>query len=238
VGEKISFRLREWSGSTLITDNKVTLTPTTTDWQEITNSITAAQNGTRLSFAVYGEDVDANEFFYMDDMSLESTLIDHEWALNASVDSNLDHWDNPFASSPYITIAHATDQMHSGAGSVKVTALTGASNLSSGVGSDGWMANGKVEAGKTYDGSVWVKPSFTGQQLVLRMREFKWNGTSSDLYNEVKIVHTAASTDWQKVEAGLTASEDGSGIGMIIHGKGLNASDYFYADDFSVTSIE
>lgn len=238
VGETINFRLREWNGSTLLTDNKVTLVPASTGWQQMTNSITATMNGSRLSFSVYGEDVDAAEYFYVDDMSLESTLVDHEWTQNSSLEADLNKWENLFSSSPYVTVAHSTAEAHTGSGSAKVTALTGASNLTSGFGSDSWLANEKVEAGKTYDGSVWVKPGFVGQQIVLRMKELKWNGSFADLYNEVKVVHVATSTSWQKIEGGLTTSANESGISFIVHGKAMNAGDEFYVDDFSLTSLE
>lgn len=238
VGEKINFRLREWDGSTLLTDNKVQLNPATTGWQQMTNSITATQNGSRLSFSVYGEDIDAGDHFYADDMSLVSTLADHEWAVNNSLEADLTGWDNLFSSSPYVTVAHSTADAHTGTGSLKLTAITGASNLTSGFGTTSWRANELVETGKTYRGSVWVKPSFTGQQIVLRLREYKWNGSFSDLYGEVKTVHVATSTNWQKIEGALTAATSESGISMIVHGKALNAGDYFYADDLSVTSLE
>jgi uncharacterized repeat protein (TIGR01451 family) len=74
VGHSVTLRLREWNGSTLVTDNKITVPSPGTGWFEITNQITAAQTGTNLAFIVYGNDVDAGEYIHVDDLSLTSPL--------------------------------------------------------------------------------------------------------------------------------------------------------------------
>lgn len=70
VGQKISMRLREWKGSTLVTDKVVSLTAATTDWQQLTQTLTAAGSGDQLAFAVYANKLSAGQFFNADDFSL------------------------------------------------------------------------------------------------------------------------------------------------------------------------
>ncbi|HSX32772.1 MAG TPA: hypothetical protein VLF91_00320 [Candidatus Saccharimonadales bacterium] len=70
AGQTINFRLREWHGSTLVTDNKITWTATDTDWHEMDNTITPAASGNQLAFAVYASGMNAGDSFEADDMSL------------------------------------------------------------------------------------------------------------------------------------------------------------------------
>ncbi|HSX30594.1 MAG TPA: hypothetical protein VLE99_01635 [Candidatus Saccharimonadales bacterium] len=74
-GQVIHFRLREWNGSTLVTDNNVTWTASGAnwnDWHQITNSLTPAGNGHQLSFVVQGSGMNAGDSFEVDDMVLVS----------------------------------------------------------------------------------------------------------------------------------------------------------------------
>lgn len=68
----IALLLREWSGGTLVSENDLIITPTSTDWFELEVPLTAQQNGTSIAFAVYGRDVDAGDYFHIDDFSLTS----------------------------------------------------------------------------------------------------------------------------------------------------------------------
>jgi hypothetical protein len=240
IGQTIKFKLREWdSSNNLITDSPVALTAASTNWQEITNSITAAQSGTRLSFAVYAEDIDAGEYFYADDMSLSSILVSREWADNPSLDSNITGWQDTFNGSPYITLAHSTAQSHAGAGSMLVSAITGASNLNSGFSDDTYSVSG-LEYGKNYHASVWVKPSYSGQQINLRLREWKWDYVNhvNVLVGDNRHIVTTSGTGWQKLDNYLTASQNDSDLEVIVYGLSLDPGDYFYTDDMSVTSLE
>ena len=72
VGQLINLRLREWRGSTPVTDRRCTLTASGTAWQRLTVQITTAQTGNQLSVAVYETDIDAGESFLVDDLSLTS----------------------------------------------------------------------------------------------------------------------------------------------------------------------
>jgi hypothetical protein len=63
-------RLREWSGSTLVTDKLVTLTAAAPGWQPLTQTLTAARSGDQLALAVYANAISAGQFFYADDFSL------------------------------------------------------------------------------------------------------------------------------------------------------------------------
>ncbi|HSX05999.1 MAG TPA: hypothetical protein VLF69_06015 [Candidatus Saccharimonadales bacterium] len=72
VGQVIHFRLREWHGSTLVTDNNVTWTANTLGWHQITNSITPAADGNQLAFIVHGSGMNAGDSFDVDDMVLTS----------------------------------------------------------------------------------------------------------------------------------------------------------------------
>jgi hypothetical protein len=65
-------RLREWNGSTLVTDKLVTPTAAAPGWQLLTQTLTAARSGDQLAFAVYGIGISAGQSFYADDFSLTS----------------------------------------------------------------------------------------------------------------------------------------------------------------------
>lgn len=70
IGQKITLKVREWRGSTLVTDRAASVTAATTGWQRITVDLTAAQNGNQLAFAVYASGMKAGHSFLADDMSL------------------------------------------------------------------------------------------------------------------------------------------------------------------------
>jgi uncharacterized repeat protein (TIGR01451 family) len=72
ANQKIVFRLREWNGNTLVTDNKWETIPNHTDWVQLTGTLTAAANGNQIAFTVHGNNVDAGEAIYADDFSLTS----------------------------------------------------------------------------------------------------------------------------------------------------------------------
>jgi hypothetical protein len=57
-----------------VSEGKITVTPASTDWFKLEVPITALQNGTSIAFAVYGNDVDAGEYVYIDDLSLTSPV--------------------------------------------------------------------------------------------------------------------------------------------------------------------
>jgi hypothetical protein len=48
----------------------VSLTAISTNWQQLTQTLTAAGNGNQLSFAVYANNLSAGQYFNADDLSL------------------------------------------------------------------------------------------------------------------------------------------------------------------------
>jgi hypothetical protein len=72
AGRRLTLRLREWSGSTLVTDVKVPWTATDTSWHQLAADLRAARSGTKLAFAVYADGLSSGAYFRGDDMSLTS----------------------------------------------------------------------------------------------------------------------------------------------------------------------
>jgi hypothetical protein len=70
ANQVIELRLREWSTSgALVSERSATITGPG-QWQQLTATLTPAQSGTRLAFAVFARDLDAGEAFLADDLSL------------------------------------------------------------------------------------------------------------------------------------------------------------------------
>lgn len=154
-----------------------------------------------------------------------------QWVGNQSVDTNLNGWGGYYGPSPYVTVTQDTAVAHSGAASIKVSALTGASNLSSGFNDNPrWVTN--TTAGLTYTQSAWVKPTFVGQAICLRLRE--WNG--STLVTDKLLTYTATDTNWHQLSQTLTAAGSGNQLSFAVFGKSLSAGQSFNADDFSLTT--
>lgn len=161
------------------------------------------------------------------------TQVVKQWVGNQSVDINLTGWAGKYGSSPYVTVAQDTTIAHTGAASIRVSALTGASNLSSGFSdSPHWVTS--TTAGVTYSQSAWVKPTFVGQVLVMRLRE--WQGTT--LKTDKWTTLTVSSTDWVQLNQTLTAAASGDYLSFIVYAKGIYAGQYFNADDFSLTTSQ
>jgi hypothetical protein len=112
-----------------------------------------------------------------------------------------------------------------------VTALTGATNLSSGFNdSPRWVS--QTVAGTSYTQGAWVDPSFAGQKITMRLRE--WSG--STLVTDKVLTLTAAAPGWQLLTQTLTAARSGDQLAFAVYANAINAGQFFYADDFSLTS--
>jgi hypothetical protein len=154
-----------------------------------------------------------------------------EWITNAGVETDAVGWAGRYGSSPYVAVARVTGMAHTGTSSLRVSAVTGAKALSSGFNDNPrWQTN--TIAGKMYTASVWVKPTFTGQKLTLRLRE--WKGTSSA--NDKAATITATATDWQKITVPLIATASGNQLAVAVYGNAMSAGQSFFADDISLTS--
>jgi len=150
---------------------------------------------------------------------------------NQSVESNMTGWGGTYGTSPYVTVTRDTTTGHTGTASLKVTALTGASNLSSGFNDNPrWVTN--TTAGKVYNQSVWVKAGFAGQKINLRLRE--WQG--STLVTDALVTYTTTSTNWEQITQQFTAAATGNQLSFAVYGNKMNAGQYFYADDMSLTT--
>jgi hypothetical protein len=130
-----------------------------------------------------------------------------------------------------VTVAQDTSIAHSGTASIRVSALTGASNLSSGFNDNPrWVTNTVV--GTTYTQSAWVEPGFPGQKITMHLRE--WKGTT--LVTDKLVTLTAATTNWQQVARTLTAGGSGNQLSFAVYATSFSAGQWFNADDFSLTT--
>jgi Domain of unknown function DUF11 len=155
----------------------------------------------------------------------------HQWITNQSVEASMTGWTGSYGGSPDVTITRDNGAAHSGSYSLKVTGLTGASNLSSGFNDNPrWVL--KTVAGTTYTQSAWVDSTFAGQKITMRLRE--WNGGT--LVVDKFVTVTATAPGWQELTQTLTAAASGDQLSFAIYSNSISAGQYFYADDFSLTS--
>lgn len=155
----------------------------------------------------------------------------HQWIGNQSVETDMSGWTGKYGSSPYVTVTRDSSAAHSGSYSLKVTGLIGASNLSSGFNdSPRWVTATVV--GTTYTQTAWVKPTFAGQKITMRLRE--WSG--STLVTDKYVPLTAATTGWRQLSQTLTAAGSSHQLSFAIYSNGISAGQSFYADDFSLTT--
>ncbi len=154
-----------------------------------------------------------------------------QWIANTGVETNTTGWGGTYGPSPYVSVTRDATVAHSGTASIKVTGLTGANNLSSGFNDNPRWVTSTV-AGTVYSQSAWVDPTFVGQKITLRLRE--WNG--STLVTDKFVTLTAATTGWQQMNQTLTAGGSGNQLSFAVYAIGISAGQYFYADDFSLTT--
>jgi uncharacterized repeat protein (TIGR01451 family) len=155
----------------------------------------------------------------------------HQWIGNQGVETNMTGWTGTYGGSPFVTITRDSGAAHSGAYSLKVTGLTGASNLSNGFNDNPrWVL--KTVTGTTYTQSAWVDPTFVGQKISLRLREWNVNTLVTDKF----VTLTAAATGWQQLTQTLTAAGSGNQLSFAIYANSISAGQSFYADDFSLTT--
>jgi Purple acid Phosphatase, N-terminal domain len=154
-----------------------------------------------------------------------------QWITNQSVEANLNGWTGTYGGSPYVAVTRDTTIANAGAASIRVSGLAGANNLSSGFNDKPrWVTN--TVAGLVYTQSAWIKPSFVGQKISMRLRE--WNG--STLVTDVVVSLTAISTNWQQLTQTLTAAGNGNQLSFAVYANNLSAGQYFNADDLSLTT--
>jgi hypothetical protein len=112
-------------------------------------------------------------------------------------------------------------------------------NASSPVGAYGLNVNPRpvaaTQVGRTYSGSVWVKPVAAGVPMTLLLREVRANGTApANGYTAVTLVPT--STAWQRVQATYVGKEAGNSLTFSVYAT-LAATQWFRADAFALTSL-
>lgn len=155
-----------------------------------------------------------------------------QWVNNQSIDSNIIGWTGKYGGSSLVSVAYSLEQSRSPGGSIKISGLSGASNLNSGFNDDPKLVANTV-AGKTYNGSIWFKPQFVGQSIVFRLREYSPGWT---IITDKKLTYTATSTNWVEVTNNITTSQNNNWISYIVYGADIDAGEYFYIDDLSLTS--
>jgi hypothetical protein len=162
--------------------------------------------------------------------TVASSLV--EYVTNNGVETNLTGWTGSYGTGSLVSVSRNTSGSHTGSADVKVLALSGASNSAVGFSdSPRWVTN--TVASKTYTASVWVKPSFVGQTIVLRNREL--NG--STIVTDTKYTLTAANTNWQQITNTITPVGNGRSLSFAVYGGNMNAGDSFEVDDLSLTSL-
>jgi uncharacterized repeat protein (TIGR01451 family) len=166
----------------------------------------------------------------IDTVVSQPTLI--EVVTNPSIESDLNGWLGKYGGTSVVAITRSQEQAHTGTSSIKVEGLSGASNRKSGF-SDSPDLVSSTEAGRTYSGSIWVKPQEAGQQIVFRLRE--WTSGWS-LVTDEKLTYTATGTDWVNITNEITAQQNGNHLAFIVYGQDVDSGDYFYVDDLSFTT--
>ena len=153
-----------------------------------------------------------------------------QWIANPGVETGLTGWSGRYGSNAKVTVTRDTTIAHTGTASIKVAGLTGAKYLSSGFNDNPrWVTS--TTAGTVYTQSVWVDPTFAGQQISLKLREWKGNTLVTDRTVTLK----ATSTGWQQLTQTLTAGGTGNQLSFAVYAT-ISAGQSFYADDFSLTS--
>jgi hypothetical protein len=153
-----------------------------------------------------------------------------EWVGNAGLERDLTGWGGRYGAAPAVSVARVTSDAHGGRASVRVAAGPGAKDLTSGFNdAPRWVT--RTVAGGSYTASAWVRPKATGQEIVVRLRE--WSSGGSPVTDRTATLR-AASTRWQKVSVQLRAVGSGGGLSMAVYAKDLDAGEWFLADDLSL----
>ena len=153
-----------------------------------------------------------------------------QWIGNTGVETDLTGWAGKYGANTAVKVTRDTTVAHTGAASIKVSGLTGAKNLSSGFNDNPhWVQN--TTAGKVYTQSAWVEPTFVGQQIFLKLRE--WRGNT--LVTDKTVALKAASVGWQQLTQTLTAGGSGDFLSYAVYGV-LSAGQSFNVDDLSLTT--
>ncbi len=153
-----------------------------------------------------------------------------EWVGNASVETGLTGWTGRYGANAKVAVTRDTTVAHTGTASIKVAGLTGAKHLSSGFNDNPrWVRS--TTARTVYTQSVWVDPTFVGQQITMKLRE--WRGNTLVLDRTVTL--KATKVGWQQLTQTLTAAGSGDSLSFAVYGK-LSAGQSFYADDLSLTT--
>ncbi|HEX4432108.1 MAG TPA: hypothetical protein VHZ96_22750, partial [Frankiaceae bacterium] len=153
-----------------------------------------------------------------------------QWIGNQSVETDLTGWSGKYGPNAAVTVTRDATLAHTGVASIKIAGLTGAKNLSSGVNDNPrWVLS--TTAGKVYTQSAWVDPTFVGQQIFMKLREWKGNTLVTDKTVTLK----ATSVGWQQLTQNVTAGGTGNQFSFAVYGV-MSAGQSFHVDDLSLTS--
>ena len=153
-----------------------------------------------------------------------------QWVANPGVESDLTGWNGKYGANAKVTVTRDTTAAHTGVAGIKVAGLTGAKNLSSGFNDNPrWVLS--TVAATVYTQSAWVDPTFVGQQITMKLREWKGNTLVLDKTVTLK----ATKVGWQQLSQTLTAAGSGDSLSFAVYGL-MSAGQSFFADDFSLTS--
>jgi hypothetical protein len=153
-----------------------------------------------------------------------------QWVGNPSVESDLTGWTGKYGPNAAVTVTRDTSAAHTGVASIKVAGLTGAKNLSSGFNDNPrWVLS--TVANTVYTQSAWVDPTFVGQQINMKLREWKGNTLVLDKTVTLK----ATKVGWQQLSQTLAATNSGDSLSFAVYGT-MSAGQSFFADDLSLTS--
>ncbi len=157
-------------------------------------------------------------------------VIDHLAPCDASVETALSCFGGTYRSP--VAPTRVTTSAYAGTASVQVR------NGASPTGAYGLNLNPRpvaaTGAGRTYTGSVWVKPVAAGVPITVLLREARANGTAPpNGYRTVTI--TPTSTAWRQITASYVAKEAGNTLSFSVFAT-LAAGQWFRADAFALTS--
>jgi hypothetical protein len=232
AGQSLKFRVREFSGSSLL-GTKTTDVRLTNEWQQVTvsHTITAAGAST-LDLNAYvvkaapGHCFDVDDVMIYLDPAAEPPPPPPPPALiaNPGFESDLAGW-NTAGGAADVTLARVAGG-HSGDWAAQLVNPTGSPATCTLNDSPNWV---KTTGSGTYTAGVWVRADAAGQTLKLRLREYSGSTLVGSATNEV-----ALTSSWQRVSVDLAAGAPGSTLDLNAYVTKAPTGTCAYLDDASL----
>ncbi len=225
-GQSVTYDVSAVSGNSTWSSDLTLQLDSGTEGQQVAASLSViASDNSCSEYSSQCDDTD------VDTVIVQPSLI--ELVTNSSIETDLSGWYGKYGRTSVVSVTRSQEAAHTGTSSIKVEGLSGANNRKSGFTDSPDMVS-NTEAGRTYNGSIWVKPQEAGQQIVFRLREWTYGWS---LVTDKKLTYTATGTDWVNITNEITAQQNGNHLAFIVYGQDVDAGDYFYVDDLSFTTL-